>query len=186
VGLGMLVQVTVDTPYVVLGLAFGLMGTGMAIALAPATGSIMSAVPLDKAGVGSAVNDTTREFGAALGVAVMGSVLGSIYRSGLDLDGADVPAGAATAAEESIGSAWAVARDLPQGGDALLESARESFVDAFRVTNGVGVAIVLATAAVVLVALRRRGERLLPIEEAEADLEPVLGEVELEPTGQTT
>jgi MFS transporter, DHA2 family, multidrug resistance protein len=184
VGLGMLVQVTVDTPYVVLGLAFGLMGTGMAIALAPATGSIMSAVPLDKAGVGSAVNDTTREFGAALGVAVMGSILGSVYRSGLDVDRAGVPADAAASAEESIGSAWAVARELPDGGPALLDSARESFVDAFRVTNGVGVAIVLTTAAIVLVALRRRGERLLPIEAPEPEL--AAGGVELEPTGQTT
>jgi DHA2 family multidrug resistance protein-like MFS transporter len=180
VGLGLMVQVTVDTPYVILGLAFALLGSGLGVALAPATGSIMAAVPLDKAGVGSAVNDTTREFGAALGVAVMGSILGSLYRSGLDVAGTGAPAQSVTNAEESIGSAWAEAQTLGQGGPALLESARESFVDAFRVTNAVGVAIVITTAAIVLFTLRRRGERLLPIEEREPEL--MAGDLQLEPS----
>ena len=58
-----------------------LMASGMALTMAPATESIMGSLPLAKAGVGSAVNDTTRQVGGALGVAVVGSVLSSIYGS---------------------------------------------------------------------------------------------------------
>ena len=54
---------------------------------APATGEIMSAVPLSKAGVGSAVNDTTRELGGALGIAILGSIANSAYRAAIDLSG---------------------------------------------------------------------------------------------------
>ena len=60
-----------------------LMATGMALTMAPATESIMGSLPLAKAGVGSAVNDTTRQVGGALGVAIIGSVLSSIYGSHL-------------------------------------------------------------------------------------------------------
>ncbi|MVU79215.1 DHA2 family efflux MFS transporter permease subunit [Nocardia sp. ET3-3] len=73
-------QAKVETPY--LGpvvIAMILMGLGFAVVQGPATESIMGAVPLDEAGAGSAVNDTTREVGGALGVAVLGSVMTSIY-----------------------------------------------------------------------------------------------------------
>jgi EmrB/QacA subfamily drug resistance transporter len=73
--LGLFTQVTTSTPYLVTALGFVMLGGGLAATAAPATGMLMSAVPLDKAGVGSAVNDTTREFGGALGIAVLGSVL---------------------------------------------------------------------------------------------------------------
>ncbi|MFC4377336.1 MFS transporter [Nocardia halotolerans] len=79
---GMLIagQVKVETPY--LGpvlISMVLMGLGMAIVQGPATESIMSSVALDEAGAGSAVNDTTREAGGTLGVAVLGSVMASVY-----------------------------------------------------------------------------------------------------------
>ena len=63
-----------------------LLGGGMSLTTAPATGAVMESMPLAKAGVGSAVNDTTREVGGALGVAILGSILASGYRSNLDLD----------------------------------------------------------------------------------------------------
>ena len=56
-----------------------LMAVGMGLVMAPATESVMGSLPLAKAGVGSAVNDTTRQVGGALGVAIIGSVLSSIY-----------------------------------------------------------------------------------------------------------
>lgn len=73
-------QVKVETPYVgpVL-VSMVLMGLGLAIVQGPATESIMSSVPLDEAGAGSAVNDTTREVGGTLGVAVLGSIVASVY-----------------------------------------------------------------------------------------------------------
>ena len=67
----------------------------MGITAAPATGEIMSSVPLSKAGVGSAVNDTTRELGGALGIALLGSIANSAYRSNVDFGGVDLPTGAA-------------------------------------------------------------------------------------------
>lgn len=73
-------QVKVETPYlgpVVISMV--LMGLGLAIVQGPATESIMSSVALDEAGAGSAVNDTTRELGGTLGVAVLGSIVASVY-----------------------------------------------------------------------------------------------------------
>ena len=60
---------------------FCTMAVGMGLTMAPATESVMGALPRDKAGVGSAVNDTTRQMGGALGVAIIGSVVSSIYAS---------------------------------------------------------------------------------------------------------
>ena len=83
---------TVGSGYPRVAVAMLLLGSGMGLALAPSTESIMGSLPRDKAGVGSAVNDTSREVGAALGVAVVGSLLSSIY-GGRFLD--NLPAGRA-------------------------------------------------------------------------------------------
>jgi DHA2 family multidrug resistance protein-like MFS transporter len=155
-GFAILTQLTTHSPYIVLAFSFAVMGSGMGLVFAPATGGIMSAVPLDKAGVGSAVNDTTRELGAALGVAVLGTVLGSVYRASVDLSGEGLSAAELAQAEESIGGAVNVGRELPEGGGALIQQAQEAFVDAFRVTNLLSVAVTLAAGAMVLVTLRRR------------------------------
>jgi EmrB/QacA subfamily drug resistance transporter len=152
---GLFTLLTVDSPYLLLGGAFALMGVGMGAIFAPATGAIMSAVPLDKAGVGSAVNDTTRELGAALGVAVLGTIIGSVYGSGLDASSVEMSPSQRAVAEESIGGAVKVAGELPGGGTALLTQAHDAFVDAFRVTNALSLAMMLAAGAAVLATLRR-------------------------------
>ena len=84
-GLALLTSASTSTTYPVLALAFVLLGIGMALISAPATGNIMMSTPLDKAGVGSAVNDTTRELGGALGIAIAGSLIATIYGATLDL-----------------------------------------------------------------------------------------------------
>ena len=84
------------------------MGTGIALTWAPTTESIMGSLPPAKAGIGSAVNDTVREVGGALGVAVLGSVLASQYTSTIDTAG--VPGPAAGAAGESLGGAVVAAQ----------------------------------------------------------------------------
>ena len=73
-----------DTPYPVAISGFCVMAVGMGMTMAPATESVMGSLPREKAGVGSAVNDTTRQVGGALGVAVIGSVVSSIYASNVD------------------------------------------------------------------------------------------------------
>ena len=83
IGLFLLSTMTVDTPYLWIMLRMMCLAGGMALVMAPATESVMSALPLAKAGVGSAVNDTTRQVGGALGVAVIGSLLASGYTTSL-------------------------------------------------------------------------------------------------------
>src|SRR5258708_39837883 len=73
----------VDTPYVLTVIGQLLLSIGMGAAVSPATNVIMSSVPQEKAGVGSAVNDTTRELGGALGVAILGAVMFANYRAGV-------------------------------------------------------------------------------------------------------
>jgi DHA2 family multidrug resistance protein-like MFS transporter len=154
VGLAVFTQVSVDSSYLLVAIGFVLVGMGIAMTAAPATGVLMSAVPLDKAGVGSAVNDTTREFGAALGIAVFGTLVGSVYRSGIDFSSSGAPAEATQAAEESIGAAWGVAQTLPDGGGTLLQEAQTAFVDAFQLSNALSLAVALAAGALVLFTLR--------------------------------
>ena len=166
----LLTQLQVDSSYAILGVAFALQGLGMGAIFAPATGSIMSAVPLDKAGVGSAVNDTTRELGAALGIAVLGTIIGSAYRSAIDLSATDLSAADRAVAEESIGGAVRVTSELPGGGAGVLAQAQDAFVDAFRVTNGLSIAITLGAAALVLATLRRRGDEDETLEVEDLDV----------------
>src|SRR5207248_8322919 len=80
-GLAILSRSGVHADYPMLALSLVVTAAGMGMVTAPSTGAIVASLPLNKAGVGSAVNDTTRELGGALGVAVIGSVLASIYRS---------------------------------------------------------------------------------------------------------
>ncbi|HZA00533.1 MAG TPA: MFS transporter [Acidimicrobiales bacterium] len=156
VGFGILTTLTADTPYLVLAGAFTILGAGMSITAAPATSEIMSSVPLSKAGVGSAVNDTTRELGGALGIALLGSIATTAYRSSIDLDGTQLPAGARAAAEESVGAASAIAERVPGGGEVVAQGA-SAFTDAFTLTNSVAAGIALAAAGAVL-AFSRRGD----------------------------
>jgi hypothetical protein len=134
-----------------------LIGAGMGMTAAPATGSIMEAVPLNKAGVGSAVNDTTREVGGALGIAVLGSIANSVYRSNIDKgDLAALPADAATAAGESIGAATVVARELPgEMGSMLSSAANDAFTSAFS-TAFLASAVVSAIIGILVFVVGRR------------------------------
>ncbi len=140
--------VTPGTSYFALAVAFAVLGAGMGMTAAPATGEIMSAVPLSKAGVGSAMNDTTRELGGALGIAILGSIATSAYRSAIDVAGLGLEAGPRHLAEESIGTAALVAGQVPAG-DAVRAQAASAFTDAFVLTSIVSVGIVLAAAVAV-------------------------------------
>ncbi|MGH2753100.1 MAG: MFS transporter [Actinomycetota bacterium] len=120
---------------------------GMGTTAAPATTAIMSAMPLGKAGVGSAVNDTTRELGGALGVAVMGSILASQYSSALAPALAQLPGEAAVVADASLGGALLVAQQIGgAAGSGLTTAARIAYMDgmALAVLGGAAVAGVAA------------------------------------------
>src|SRR4051812_15836197 len=120
---------TVDSGYGPVMLAMVLMGAGMGLSVAPATESIMGALPLHQAGVSSAVNDTSREVGGALGVAIVGSMLSSLYSSNLNSKlPANVPSQVRDAADQSVGAALQVSAQLGRAGAPLAHAARESFV----------------------------------------------------------
>src|SRR3954453_236462 len=116
----MFIQTT--TPIWVVGALFFVMGVGMANVMPPATESIMSALPREKAGVGSAVSNTIRQVGGALGVAALGAILSSVYRDQLGSATDGLPAAAAGAARESISGAYAVAERAGAAGPGLIHS----------------------------------------------------------------
>ena len=111
-GFVVLAGVTVSAPWVVVIGASVLLAVGMSLTMAPATGSIMNAVPIHRAGIGSAVNDVTRELGSALGIAVLGTIVNATYRSRVDLAGVGIPPEAAHAAGESVGTGQAGGRGI--------------------------------------------------------------------------
>ena len=111
-----------------------LMGLGLGLTTAPATESILSVLPPAKAGVGSAVNDATREAGGTLGVAVIGSVFTSLYASTLATTSfGALPARSAEAAKDSVAAAMATAAGAPgEVGQALLTDVQAAFMTGFR------------------------------------------------------
>jgi len=136
-GLGMLfmgLNYRIDTQYVTIAIGQIILAAGMGLAMAPATTAIMSAIPVDKSGVGSAMNDTTRQLGGALGVAILGTLMNSTYISGVsELKSAvpQLPASAYDAIVSSIQAAHIVAANpqLPSGvGQQILKVADAAFV----------------------------------------------------------
>jgi predicted MFS family arabinose efflux permease len=146
-GLSML---DVTTPYVTLGVFLFVMGMGAGLVMPPSTTSIMSTLPLAKAGVGSAVNDTTREIGAALGVGIMGSVLASQYQSSLKAAITTLPATAREQANTGVGEALQVAQRLGgAAGGRLADAARVAFIDGMQVSLWVAAVLLVAGAIAV-------------------------------------
>ncbi|MFJ7095411.1 MFS transporter [Streptomyces mirabilis] len=145
-----------DTPIWVLEVLFFLMGTGMAHVMPPATVMIMSSLPREKAGSGSAVNNTFRQVGGALGVAVLGALLSATYRSGIDDHLGVLPASDRQAAGESVEATLSVAEKLGPTGKALVQPAHDAFIHAMHITAIGSAAVALVGAVVVLLFLPRK------------------------------
>jgi EmrB/QacA subfamily drug resistance transporter len=141
-----------DMAYLPLGGWFFAVALNMGWIMGPATESVMGAVPEEKSGVASAMNDVTRQVGGSLGTAVIGSLISSLYASRISDSVTELPDGARTAAEDSIGKANAVAEKLPadQAGN-LTHAAASAFTDAMAI--GFTVAGVVAVCAAVAVKL---------------------------------
>jgi MFS transporter, DHA2 family, multidrug resistance protein len=158
VSLWVVSRTSMDSGYGPLLAAIVLMGFGISIALAPATEAVMGSLPRAKAGVGSAVNDTTRQVGGALGVAVLGSILHSVYRARMEGTVAGLPPEAARAASDNLEGATAVASRLGgERGAALLDASQLAFVQAMDRTVAVGAAVALLGALVALIWLPHHG-----------------------------
>ncbi|MGW4518822.1 MFS transporter [Streptomyces sp. NPDC004393] len=141
------------TPIWVLEVLFLLMGTGMAHVMPPATVMIMSTLPREKAGSGSAVNNTFRQVGGAMGVAVLGSLVSTTYRNGINSHLGTLPPADRHAAGESVQATLAIAQKLGPAGKALVQPANDAFIHAMHVAAIGSAAVALLGAVVVLIFL---------------------------------
>ena len=151
VGMVLFTSVTIETEYVQIAVTFFLLGFGMGLTMAPSTTLVMDSIPADKAGVGSATNDASREIGGALGIAIGGSVLNEYYQRSLV-----VPEGLGhldSVLRESFPAAMRIGGDmLAEGnmvGAQLIESARLAFIDGMIASAWVGAIIALTNAILV-------------------------------------
>ncbi|MFI2738691.1 MFS transporter [Streptomyces sp. NPDC018711] len=158
-GLAAFATFEADTPVWVLEVVFFAQGAGMAHIMPPVTVSIMQALPREKAGSGSAVNNTFRQVGGALGVAVLGSVLSSTYRGEIEGHLGGVPAALRDTAGESVEATLAVAAKLGPAGKDLIGPAYTAFLDAMHVTALASTAIAVVGAGVVAAFLPGRPAR---------------------------
>ncbi|WP_205719103.1 MFS transporter [Actinomadura geliboluensis] len=120
------------------------MGIGMGLSMTPSTEAITSALPRERQGVASALNDVTREFGSALGVALLGALLSSGYRNAIDSRLADIPQGPADTAREGVANALDAADQAGPHAQTLVRAAQESFVDGWQQAMWTGVAVMAA------------------------------------------
>jgi EmrB/QacA subfamily drug resistance transporter len=171
------------SPVWLLGLLFFIQGAAIGAAMPAATSAVMDVLPRERAGAGSALTNTARQVGVALGVAVLGSILAQSYHQTLSPTLASLPAGPRDAAAGSISATQAVAAQLGTAGRALLGPANDAFVSAMHVTAVVAAIIALAGAIVVLrwmPGLRPAGP--VPADVGPAtDTRPALEPVALEP-----
>jgi EmrB/QacA subfamily drug resistance transporter len=174
-GFVLFTQLTVHSGYPYVLVSFIVFMLGMALTMSPMTSAIMSAVPARRAGAGSAMNDATRELGAALGVAVLGSIAASRYTSSLHGVVSRLPVASRHEATASLAGALQTAAKLPgAAGGVLARGAQQAFVDGIHLASFVGVVLSVIAAVVVW--------RNLPVNPAHHDAvdEEVVPEPELD------
>jgi EmrB/QacA subfamily drug resistance transporter len=162
-GLIVLSRLDESSPYLLLLAGLLPLGAGMGLAMTPATGAITDALPAAKQGVGSAMNDLARELGGALGIAVLGSLLQSEYRSNLD------PVALPPALAQQARSSVALATQL---GGPVADQARHAFTLGMR-SALLGAAILVALGALGVARLLKghQGHRPTAASEQDADIE---------------
>jgi EmrB/QacA subfamily drug resistance transporter len=184
IGLLLMTGLQVDTSYGNLVWRLMIMAVGMGLTMAPATESVMGSLPLGKAGVGSAVNDTTRQVGGALGVAIIGSVMSSVYHDKISsvLTRHPLPTAATEKIRSSLGGAIEVAHSIGGSSGALIEaSAKSAFVDGLHLAVLVGAAAAFIGALIAAKFLPARAPdevSTAPASEFEAELGIELAELE--------
>ena len=142
---------SIDTAYWAILIPLVFMAFGMGNIMAPATEAVMGAVPLAKAGVGSAMNDVTRQVAGAIGVAVVGSVMNSIYSAKMAGYVAGLPASQANVIKNSVGGALQTSASLPpEVRLATIHAARVAFTDAYGLALLIGAGVAVIGALLVL------------------------------------
>ena len=161
-GLLVVSQLDAHSSYAEASVAMIVLGLGLGLGMAPGTSAIVSAVPAAKRGVASAVNDATREVGAAIGIALFGSLLNAGYRDRVGAATDGLPAEAAAAVRGSLAAAAQVAEGQPDGA-ALMVAARDAFVHGMERSMLIGAVVITVAAVATLVIApgkaRERAER---------------------------
>lgn len=150
IGFAIAMLLDVNSSYWLLLLAVGPMAAGMALLMPPATNAIVTALPQDKAGVASAVNDTTREVGGAIGIALLGTIVTVNYQSAMSGIGEGLPGPLGELVEDSVGGAYQAATQLdPSQAGPIIEAANRAYVDGTTIAFGLAAAVGLAMAALI-------------------------------------
>jgi Na+/melibiose symporter-like transporter len=189
IGLVLLMALTPTSTTFQIIAALVIFGFGAGLGLPALTDTVMAAVPERDAGVGSAVNDVSRQLGGALGVAVIGSIVNSAYRHNLGQAlGRRLPSTVLQSAGRSIGVATQVARTLPGGlATTLTHAANRAFVDAMTGGFVISAAVMIASitvAATMLPRQMRKVQAAAEDDEAARAPKPVsIAGIELEPVG---
>jgi hypothetical protein len=152
----------------------------MGLTTSPMTNLIMSSVPRDKAGMGSAMNDTTRELGTTLGVAIFGSLLASAYTGNLPAQISLMPDQAREAVTGSLGGALYVSEQMGgENGAGLALAARTAWMEGVQLAFLVGAGIVLVAAIISFLFLDGRSKPAVapPSEPGESTVDELRSEV---------
>jgi DHA2 family multidrug resistance protein-like MFS transporter len=173
VGLAVLTQVSASGVLAPILVGSLIISLGLAPVFGLTTELIVGSAPPERAGAASGISETGAELGGALGIAILGSIGVAIYRSELtDRLPAAVPAQAAAMARDTLGGAVAVAKGLPdQLGAAVLETARQAFVQGMRFGSTIAAVIAVGLAVLAVVMLRERRAASAPTHaDAEVDV----------------
>ncbi len=148
-----------DSPYWLVGIVFAAIGFGVGNVAAPSVDAIMGAVPEAKSGVASATNSVIRMVGGALGIAVIGSIMNSLYASKVASAVASLPPEYAEAAKNNVGAAVKIAESLPgESGQALFNAAGNAFAEAMGEVGIISAVVIAITAVLVLIFMPSRAE----------------------------
>lgn len=141
----------VDVSYTNIAIAMSIASFGIGLTMSPATNSVMGAIPVGQSGIGSAMNNTTRQIGAALGVAILGTIMNATYLAKIDAVNwpAQLPAQAMEAIRNSIQGAHIVAQNVsyPQLAEMIINQSNEAF------TSGSSHALVVAAIIMVITSI---------------------------------
>lgn len=150
-GFAVMSQLSVEMSFPIFWSGIVLFAAGMGLAGTPATTAITSSLPRDRQGVASAVNDTARELGSALGIALLGSLLASGYRDSVASVAERLPEPLASSVEASIAFTQSPRiAELGDQGQQIVRGAKEAFVDGIATSISVAAVVLLVTAAIVL------------------------------------
>ncbi|WP_083914581.1 MFS transporter [Ilumatobacter nonamiensis] len=172
-GIGMMtlaLRASVEGGYMSVLPGLMILGFGMGLTMTPATEAITATLPQEKQGVASALNDTSREVGGALGVALLGSILSSGYRSAIEPALEGLPPELAEHASEGIGSAYAVAAEAGDAAPQIIDAAQHAFVEGWVSSMWIGVALAGVALAVLVFRGPGTGKAVAPAADREFEI----------------